>query len=497
MYIRMAVLLMVSLYTGRVVYNALGVENYGTYNVVASLVVFLVFINNGLGAATRRFITAAITNKDEDMDKITFKAALKAHFYISFVVILIAETLGLWFTNNYLNIPDDTMYAVNVVYQISILSSVILILQTPFSSVIISFEKMSIYAYISSVDVLFKLLMAFLINVLPGDKLINYSLLLFFSSFVSFIIYLFYCYKSFPMCRLTRKSDNKLMLEMFKYMGWSTIGQGTVVLANQGVTLIVNNFCGVIANAAIGVSNYITNIVTNFVTNFQIAFNPQITKSYISKDYSNLTPFIYNTSRYSGYLVLTFLLPVCFASDPFLKIWLGNYPIYSVEFCNYSMVYIYLEAITAPLWMVLSSDKDIKLYQIVVSLIFLLNVLFSWCLLSLGTIPYIVIIVKIVVDALLIFARLCFVKRRIVNFSITEWTIKSVIIPFALTFMAAVAPFLIFYYFKSNNLLLVFLVRSIISLISILVFIYFVGLYRNEKYFIVSKIKYVLNYDKI
>lgn len=493
MYVRMLVILVVSLYTSRIVYNALGVENYGLYNVVASIIVFLVFINSGLNAATRRYIMAEMTDGDETSQNAVFMTSLKAHGIIALVIFALAETVGLWFTNTHLNVPEERMFAANIAYQMSVLSAMITIMQTPYTSIIISYERMTVYAYLSIFEVVFKLATAFLIVHLPGDVLISYSILVVLSSLLTFLIFMSYCLRTFPICKFSRNSKAGLLKEMFGYMGWSTLGQGAVVASNQGVTLLVNNFCGLVANAAIGVSNNITQVINNFVTNFQVAFNPQITKSYISKDYANLIPFISRSSRYSGFLVLIFLLPICFASKYFLEIWLGNYPQYAVEFCNLSMAYIFLEAITAPLWMVIASDKDIKNYQLIVSAIFLLNVVFSWILLAQGLAPYVVVIVKIVVDAMLIVARLFLVKGKIKDFSIREWVRQSVLLPIVIAAFATVIPALCYFFLVKESVWHNFLLLSLSALLSVSVCVFMMGLSKREKQFVIEKIKTIIH----
>lgn len=492
MYMRMLVIMIVSLYTSRIVYNALGVDNYGLYNVVGSIIVFFVFINSGLSAATRRYIMAEMADGDEASQNTVFMTAIRAHGIIALIILILAETVGLWFTNTHLNVPEDRMFAANVAYQMSILSALIMVMQSPYTSALISYERMTVYAYLSVFEVLFKLATAFLILRLPGDELINYSYLVVAATVLTFLLFFVYCRRTFSICKFSNRTKPGLLKDMFSYMGWSSIGQGSVVASNQGVTLLVNNFCGLVANAAIGVSNTITQVINNFVTNFQVAFNPQITKSYISKDYNNLIPFISRTSRYSSFLVLIFLLPICFASKYFLTIWLGDYPQYAVEFCNYSMAYIYLEAITAPLWMVISSDRNIKNYQIIVSSIFLLNVVFSWVLLALDFPPFIVVIVKIVVDVILIAARLYLVKGRIELFSIHDWVKQAVGIPCLIAMCSSIVPFLCFLFLHSDSVWVNFLLLSIVSVASAAFFIFMIGLTSNERQFVIKKVKSII-----
>ena len=488
MYLRMAVMLVVSLYTAGIVFNALGVEDYGTYNIVGSIIIFFSFLNNGLGNATKRYITAEIAKGDNDSRRRVFNSAVLAHIGIAFVILLLAETLGLWIVNSVLKIPEGRYFAANVVYQLSVFSAILAIMQCPFTSAILAYEKMHIYAYFTIFDVVFKLLLIFCMMTIDGDKLIIYGLLVFFSGFINIIIYRVYCYRHFPMCKWLYVKDYPLLKSMFTYTSWSLMGQGAVMTANQGVTFLINLFCGVTVNAAMGVSNSITKVVNDFVLNFQYAFNPQITKNYVTRDYTGLNLLVYRTSRYSSYLVLLFLLPVSFEVGDFLSLWLGDYPKYSVEFCILSLVAIYFDSITAPLWMVLCSDEDIKRYQITVSLIFLLNILFSWIFLSMGFSPYVVMLVKASVSFLLIFARLGFVKRKVTSFSFIRW-IRDVL---GKSIILVSLPFILTYFISRYDIdlrILRLLIVSGSAALFMALSIFFIGLEPNERQFVVSKIK--------
>lgn len=421
MYMRMLVMLFISLFTSRVIFNALGVDNYGIYNVVGSVIVFFSFLNNGLSLATKRYITAELANGDNISQGKTFSLAMLAHVYIAIIVLVLAETIGLWVVNSLLNIPEDRMFAANVVYQLSVFSAIVGIIQSPYGSAIVAHERMSVYAYFSIFDVIFKLLIVFAVKWIIGDKLIIYGLLLFFVCLVNFFIYYCYCRKVFPQYRFTIPKERTGLKGMFGYMGWSLAGQGMVMLTNQGVTMLINVFTGVAVNAAMGISNTITNIVSQFVSNFQTAFNPQITKYYVSGETDHLNQLIYRASRYSSFLVLVFLIPIIFQADTFLSLWLGDYPQYSVQFCILTVGCIYLEALSGPLWMLIGSDTNIRRYQIIVSSIFGLNFIGSWILLYWGLPPYNVIVVRLFVCIALIVARLILCKQKVASFSISRW----------------------------------------------------------------------------
>lgn len=488
MYLRMIVMLFISLYTARIVFNALGVDNFGIYNIVGSVVIFLSFLNNGLSNATKRYITAEIATGSETTGKNVFSSALVAHILISLLLIIVAESVGLYLVNYVLNIPPERLHAANIVYQLSLVTAIIGVMQSPFSSAILAYEKMSIYAYITIFDAVIKLIIVFVLQIVNYDELIVYSILLTFSSLVSFLVFIIYSLRNIEICSLTITSDGPLIKKMFKYTSWSLVGQVSVVATNQGCSMLVNYFTSVAVNAAMGVSNTITRIVNDFVTNFQIAFNPQITKHYVSKEFDELNALVYRTSSYSSYLVLLFMLPVCFEAGDLLHLWLGNYPKYTVEFCVLTMIAIYFEAITAPLWMVLCSDSDIKTYQITVSLIFFLNVIFTWIFLALGIVPYVVMVIRSLVNIVLIATRLLFIEYKIKEFSKYKW-VKEV---FGKSILLMIFPFIITYLLciiSIELMLLRLFVVSGVSFVSTAFCIFFFGMDAGERHFLVNKIK--------
>lgn len=429
MYLRMFVILIVSLYTTRIVFNVLGVEDYGIYSVVGGVIVFFSFINQSLAGATQRYITAELAEGSVESQRDVFSAAIKSHFLIGFIILLLGETIGLWFLNTVMNIPDGRMFAANVVFQLSVFSAFLTVLQAPFNATIMAHEKMAVYAFFSIFDVVFKLAVAFLIQVISGDKLIIYAILIFSVGVINILLYRVYCYKTFLMCRFKNVKNKSLFKGLFSYMGWALFGTATNVGTNQGVTMLVNYYNGVIINAAMGVSNQIVSVVNQFVTNFQVAFRPQIVKYYVTKESEELAKLTIRASRMTAYLILILLIPVSFEIKDFLRLWLGDYPKYAVEFSILTLVCIYFESICNPLIMLITSDKNIKRYQLVVSLIYSTNIIFCWIVLSLGYVPYLVIAIRLVIDFGLVAARLLLMNNRWYGFPIFRWVEKVILKP--------------------------------------------------------------------
>ena len=487
MYLRMLVTMVVSLFTTRIVFRALGIDDFGIYNVVGSVIVFFTFINSGLTTATRRYITAELAQGDEESQRNVFNLAILSHVLISAIIIVLGETIGLWAVNTLLNIPADRMTAANVVYQLSLFSAVLSVMQAPFTATITANERMNIFAYISIFDVFAKLAVAFGVLYIFCDKLIIYGILHAVSSICVVLIYWFYCYRSFAMCHFQRTHNRNLMKEIFGYMGWSLAGQGAVVMTNQGVTVLVNMFFNVAANAAMGVSNQITSIVSNFVSNFQVAFNPQITKLYVANNQADLNILARRCSRISSYLVLIFMIPICFQVRNFLTLWLGDYPEFAVEFCVFTLIAVFIDSMSAPLWMILSADKDVKKYQIVISTIYALNFVGAWLVLKCGFAPYSVIIVRVIVYCVAIAARLSLVKERVPTFVIMQWIREVPVKTITITILPIVSCFLIDRINVDNHIMELIVKGGLSFGISCLA-VFLMGMQKNERSFIVNGI---------
>lgn len=488
MYIRMIITTLISLFTARIVFNSLGIANYGIYNLVGSIIIFFNFINTGLTTATRRYITAEVAKGTLESQQNVFNLSIFAHLLIGLIILILAETIGLFLVNHTLNIPDARIYAANIAYQMSILTALWNVMQAPFSATITAFEKMKIYAYLSIFDVIIKLLIAGIVYYSQCDKLILYSVLTFIGGFINVLINRIYCIRTFAICKFKKPHNKKLFLEMFKYTGWSLGGQFVNVLSSQGVSILVNVFFSVVANAAMGVSNQITHIVSNFVNNFQTAFQPQITKKYVTHNFNSLYSLAIRSSRISSFLVIIFMIPICFQIKNFLSIWLGNYPEYAIEFCILTLLCIYLDAISAPLWMILCSDKNIKKYQITISIIYTLIFLVSWIILKIGLKPYFVIAVRFVVYIIAIAARLLLVKEKLPSFPALQWiketigtTIRVLLIPVPLLFLLTCLNI------KNNYIELILFGGISVILTAVSIFIF--GLTKHEKDYIIIKLQ--------
>lgn len=483
MYLRMLVQMAVAFYTVRVIFNVLGTDNYGIFNVVGGVIVFFTFINSGLTSATRRYVTSEIVKGTVESGRHVFNTCVIAHLLIALIVLILSESIGVWVINHVLNIPTNRLVAANWVFQFSVLSAIIGIMQAPFDATIVAYEKMSIYAYFSILDVILKLAIVFILKVVPGDKLIIYSILLTGTFVITILVNRIYCYRTFPICRWKYKKDTPLLKEIFRFMSWSLLGQAAVVGTNQGVSMLINVYFNVAVNAAIGVSNQIISNVNKFVGNFQVAFNPQIIKSYTTHDFDYLITLMIRASKISSFLIIIFLVPLFFETGNVLTVWLGHYPEYAVEFCLLTFVAIYLEAVGAPLWMLQYAKSDIRNYQLVVSSVFGLIFPLSWLLLLMpGVPPYSVVYVRITIFVALLGVRLWYAHKVLPVLNIVLWLKEIlgkglIIIVLAGCMTGAVSRYL------TASPLYHILTITVVSLCCTLPLIYRVGLNNSERSF--------------
>lgn len=324
LYIRMILVMVVSLYTSRVILNTLGASDYGIYNVVGGVVTIMTFLSGALGGSTSRFLTYDLGTGNQESLNNTFSAALLLHIGVALLVVVFGETIGLWLLYNKLVIPDNRMTAAFWVLQASILTTGINFIQVPFTASIISHEKMSIYAYIGLYDVAAKLAIAYLITISPYDKLIVYTFLLMANVLIVTTFYRFYTHQKYVECRLRRVKDYGLFKRILGYTGWELFGGIASVSQGQGISIVLNMFFGTIVNAARGITQQITAAVTLFVTNFLLASRPQVIKYCAEGKYEDMYNLTFRTAKFSYLLMLVMVIPLCFEINFILKIWLGN-----------------------------------------------------------------------------------------------------------------------------------------------------------------------------
>lgn len=332
LYIRMLVIMVVTLYTSRVILQALGIDDYGLYQTVGGVVGFLAFISNALAGATSRFITFALGKGNAEELKNTFATTLTSHLIIGLFIVLVAETIGLWYVYNKMVIPEERFAAAIIVYQISILTAFITIIQVPYYAEVIAHEKMSVFAYVGIVEAVGKLGIVYLLSIGSIDKLVLYAILLFIVQFGIFGFYVLYSRRNFEESEFRLTFDKTLFGQIFSFSGWSLFANGAIALSNQGILLLLNLFFAPAVVTARSISLQVNNVANQFVTNFRTAANPQIVKKYAAGDTEGSKELLLESTRFSYYLMLLIAVPLFFLSDPLLSIWLVEVPQYTVVF---------------------------------------------------------------------------------------------------------------------------------------------------------------------
>lgn len=407
--------MLVSLYTSRVVLQALGVEDYGIYNVVGGVVAMFSLLSGSLSAAVSRFLTFELGRNDLVRLRKVFSSALCVHALLALFVLVLSETLGLWFLNYQMNIPADRMIAANWVFQFSLFSFLLGLFSVPYNASIISHERMGIFAFVGIGDTLLQLGIVLFIAFggICSDKLIVYASLLVVKGMLFQLFYFYYCRKSFKECRFKLSLDKQLLKEMTGFAGWNFIGASSAILRDQGGNILLNLFYGPALNAARGVANQVSNAIGSFVGNFMIALNPQITKSYAAAEYGYTFSLIFRGARFSYYLLLWLALPVLLNTQYILSIWLNVVPEHTILFVQLVLVFSMCETISNPLITVMLATGKIRNYQIVVGGLQMMNFPLSYIFLKMGFLPEIIVMVAISLSLICLGARLILLRDMI------------------------------------------------------------------------------------
>ena len=338
LYFRMMFTMVISLFTSRIILQKLGVDDYGIYQAVGGVVGFLSFINGALATGSSRFLTYALGEGNAEKLKRTFSTTLNIHIIISILVVIVAETIGLWFLYHKMVIAPERMTAAVYTYHLSILTAVFTLTQVPYNATIVAHEKMSIYAYMSIFEVSAKLLVCYLLAIGGFDRLMMYATLLLSVQVGIMCFYRFYCSRHFEEARFSFSFDKKIFREIAGFSGWSMFASTSIALNSQGVLILLNMFFAPAVVAARAISLQVNMAANQFVANFRQAANPQIVKKYAAGDYEGSKHLLLESTKYSYYMMYLIALPVCLLAYPLLKLWLGIVPEYTVPFLQIVIV---------------------------------------------------------------------------------------------------------------------------------------------------------------
>lgn len=490
LYLRTIVMMLISLYTSRIVLELLGVDNYGILNVVGGVVGMFSIISGSLASSISRYLTFEIGTRNKERLKKVFSTSINIQCFIGLVILLIGETAGIWFLNTKLNIPDGRMIAAHWVLQCSLLSFVVGLISVPYNACIIAHERMNVFAYMTILDVVLKLLFVYLLFISPFDKLISYTVMMLVVSIIMRIIYGIYCARHFEECHYEKVFDKPLLKEMTSFAWWGFFGNTAWIFNTQGVNILINMFFGVAFNAARGVAGQIEGAVMQFIGNFTTALNPQITKSYAEGDKDYLFSLICRGTKYTFYLTLLFMIPVCFEANTLLSIWLIDVPPYSALFLRLSVLCTIATQYGGTAYTAIMATGKLKTYQITVTLIGCLVFPFTWLTYKLGMPVESVYYVFFPIYLILVYVRLIFLKRMM-NFPISMF-VRNTIYPSLLVLcLSIILPLLVVNYMTPSFLRLI--CTTAISIISLCFTIWGLGMNLGERKMMLGVIRRRLN----
>ncbi len=485
LYVRTLLVMIVSLYTSRVVLQTLGVDNYGVYNVIGGMVAMFSVVTGPISAAISRFLTYGLGKGNIYELRIIFSTSINIQILLSLIVVILGETIGLWFLNNKLNIPAGSMYNAHWVLQCTIISIVIGMINMPYSALIVSHEKMGVFAYMSILDVFFKLGLAFFITAFPTNTLIYYSVGIVLIGLIQRLIYLIYCSGKFEECRYKLIIDRDIFKQMTGFAWWTFLGGTAYIFNTQGVSMIMNVYFGVAVNTAKGIAMQVESSVMSFVSSFTTAFTPQITKSYAEGDKDFMVSIMCRGSKFSVFLILLFLIPLEFEAPMVLRLWLGEEPVDSALFLRLSLICTATMLLGNPFYQGIIATGNIRNYQIVVTVVGCSVFPLTWLAYKIGLAVDTFYWIYFVVYNILIWIRMWFCKR-ILGFRIKNF-VKGVFIPVILcTLLSIPVPGIIF--FMMDDTIVRLLVLTLSSFITSTIIILSVGMTSMERKYILSKI---------
>lgn len=486
LYFRQILIMLVSLYTVRVVLSVLGTEDYGIYNVVAGVVVMFGFISTTMATASQRYFSYAMGQGDIDGLNRLFGITLTIYLILIVAVVVLAETVGLWFVSEKLVVPDERLLAAKWVYHFSIASFVVNLFTAPYMAAIIAHEDMTVYAWASIIEAVLKLVVVLALKVLTFDKLSLYGALLFVVACINTVVYRIYCRRKYPECLSKIVWDSKMIKEMLSFSGWNLFGSAVGVFNWQLVGIVLNQFCGATVNAARALSLQINSAVSSFSSNFSMATRPQIIKYYAANQKKETDTLVFRSCKMTYFLTQVFTLPLIAEMPAVLTIWLKNVPEYTIIFSQLALVDALITSVSFPLMTLAQATGKIKRYQGVVGGVLLCNLPAAYIILRLGFAPWVIAVGQVVITIIATFLRFMIVSR-IANFSLRQFILKVIFPLVSATLFSCLVPFLFLYFFEPSILRMV--CNIICTVIICVVSVFFLALDKNERRAILTMTK--------
>ena len=487
LYIRTIVVLLVSLYTSRVVLQVLGAKDLGIYNVVGGIVTMMSFFQAAQTKATSRFITYELGKHSSNkiLQKV-FSVCMTIHIIIAIISLIFGETVGLWIITHWTDIPLERQAAAMWVYQFALIVFCCQIVRVPYDAIVVAHERISMYAYMSILEAVLLLGMAFLLMVTPGDSLIYYSASVAFIAFIVFLCYYIYVHRLFDAYRYKLLWDKEYSMRILSFSGWTLLGSSANTATQQGTNLLMNNFVGLIANAALGFASQVNIAVSKFVNGFSTAFTPQIIKLYAQKEYESMHILMNRSSKFSFVLCYLMALPLITNMGFILSLWLGNnVPMYTKEFCQLILVCTIFDATTGVYNTTITATGKIKYYQTAISLSFLLDLACCYVLLVCSINPVFVFGSRIMTRGIInMLIGLYFVKSY-THFDILNYS-KTVLLNIILTMIISILP--VYFIAKVTDGWICLISTSLVSVLLITICSLYIIMTQSERQSVLSKL---------
>lgn len=491
LFIRMFIQMIISLYTSRLVLEVLGINNYGIYNVVGGLVAMVSYINQAMTSSTLRFITYAIGRNEEEQTQKVFNTAVCIHILICIIILILGETIGLWFFYEKLNIPEQSHHAALIIYQLSIASTIFSILTLPYNALVIAHERMSIFAYFSIIDTILKLGVVILLIYLPFDKLVLYGWMMFGIQLIYSSIYFIYCHGHFQESKFKLYFNKSITKEMISFASWSMFGCTAGITYTQGLNILINIFGGPAVNAARGLAVQVQHVVTNFVSNFQTAVNPQIIKLYATGQLDNLYQLIYLSAKYSFFLVYLIIVPLIMNVETVLHWWLKTVPSELPVFLSIILIITLVDSLSNPLMKSADASGKIKRYHIIVGCFLMLILPFCYIALKCGAPLHVVFLIHLLFSITALFVRLMILKS-LIGIVPREY-FKAVVIPIIKVLIVSIACIVVISYCEYPNKITELIFSSVLITLLNLIAMWYMGIPTHEKVMLVNKYRQLKN----
>lgn len=486
LYFRMLFLMLVTLYTSRVILDALGVYDYGIYNVVGGFVSMFALISAALTSACSRFLNFEMGKGDITRQNVVFSTAVTIQWTLAIIVFILAEVIGVWYVNNVMVIPVERLTAANWCFQFSVFNFCMKLITVPYNASIIAHEKMKAFAYVSIYQGLAILVVSFIVNYEPFDRLVYYAFLLLCVQFSVRSAYQIYCRRNFVECVYRRVFDKPLLMKMLSYSVWHLVGNGASVLKTHGVNIVLNLFYGPAVNAAKGLASQVDSAVNQFVGNFMMAMNPQITQSYAKGDLKYMFQLICKGSRLSFYLIFILSLPIIVNTHYILGLWLKKVPDYTVIFTQLTLLVMIFASLSKTLITAQNATGNVRNYQLVVGGINLLNLPISYVCLYLGGNPEIVVIVAICVEAIAFLTRIFMLPFTIPEFNTISYLCEVGIRCLLVCVIAYPIPYVLHGMMSEN--FMSFVINVVVCFLVSIVTVLYVGCNKGERELLYSNV---------